>query len=58
MSPPPRNDEQDPSLTDELRAVMYPRARASLWFTLALLLGLGAAAWWLASRTVLAALWR
>jgi hypothetical protein len=52
-----RDDELDPALTDELRAAMFPRNRAGLWLTLALLLGLGAAAWW-ASRTVFAALWR
>jgi hypothetical protein len=51
-----RDDELDPALTDELRAAMFPRARAGLWLTLALVLGLAVAAW-LASRTVLAALW-
>lgn len=52
-----RDDELDPALTDELRAVMFPRARAGLWLTVALVLGLAVAAW-LASRTVLSALWR
>ena len=53
---PDNRDELDPALTDALRAIMFPRARAGLWLTLALVLGLGAVAW-LASRTVLAALW-
>lgn len=52
-----RDNELDPALTDELRAVMFPRARAGLWLTVALVLGLGAVGWW-ASRTVFAALWR
>ena len=51
-----RDDELDPALTDELRAVMFPRARTGLWLTVALVLGLAVAAWW-ASRTVLATLW-
>jgi hypothetical protein len=56
-SDPRRDEELDPALTDELRAAMFPRARAGLWLTLALVLGLAVAAW-LASRTVFAALWR
>ncbi len=51
------DDDTNPALTDELRAILAPRARASLWLTVALALGLGLAALF-ASRTVLAALWR
>ncbi|HEX8699911.1 MAG TPA: hypothetical protein VF815_13795 [Myxococcaceae bacterium] len=56
MASDPR-DELDPALTDELRAIMRPRARHWLWLTVALVLSLGVGAW-LASRTVLSALWR
>ncbi|WP_257454688.1 hypothetical protein [Archangium lipolyticum] len=51
------DDEKDPALTEEIRAILHPRARTMMWLTLTLTLGLGAAAW-LASRTVLAVLWR
>ncbi|QRN95160.1 hypothetical protein JRI60_39710 [Archangium violaceum] len=51
------DDEKDPALTEEIRAILHPRARLTMWLTVTLALGLGAAAW-LASRTLLAALWR
>lgn len=60
MTPEPRRDDEldtDPALTDELRAVMNPRPHRALAFTLALMLGLGVLAW-VASQTVLAALWK
>jgi hypothetical protein len=60
VTPGPRRDEDldaDPALTDELRAVMHPRPHRALAFTLALVVVLGVLAW-VASRTVLAALWR
>ena len=61
MTPPtpPRRDDDldaDPALTDELRAVMHPRPHRALALTVALVVVLGALAW-VASRTVLAALW-
>lgn len=59
MTPPKLPDEldADPALTDELRAVMHPRPHRALAFTVALVVVLGALAF-LASRTVLAALWK
>ncbi|MCY1017833.1 hypothetical protein [Pyxidicoccus sp. MSG2] len=54
---PPDDLDADPALTDELRAVMHPRPYRALAFTVALVVVLGALAW-MASRTVLAALWR
>lgn len=59
VPPGPRPDEDldaDPALTDELRAVMHPRPHRALAFTVVLVLVLGVLAW-VASRTVLAALW-
>ncbi|MCP3136735.1 hypothetical protein [Pyxidicoccus xibeiensis] len=59
MTPEPRRDDDldaDPALTDELRAVMHPRALRPLAFTLVLVVALAVLAW-VASRTVLAALW-
>ncbi|NMO18347.1 hypothetical protein HPC49_34220 [Pyxidicoccus fallax] len=59
-TPKPRHDEDldaDPALTDELRTVMHPRAHRVLAFTVALVVVLAVLAW-VASRTVLAALWR
>lgn len=59
VTPQPRQDEDldaDPSLTPELRRVMHPRPYRPLAFTVALVVVLGLLAW-LASRTVLAALW-
>jgi hypothetical protein len=60
MTPEPARDEDldaDPALTEELRGVMYPRPYRPLALTVALLVVLGLLAW-LASRTVLAALWQ
>ncbi len=57
MATDTRDDDLDPALTDELRAIMYPRTRVGPWLTVALVLLLAVAAW-LASRTVLADLWR
>jgi uncharacterized integral membrane protein len=55
MAPRPEEDE-DPTLTEELRAVMRPRAGKwlALLVLLAVLLGVLAL---MASRSVLAALW-
>jgi hypothetical protein len=49
-------DDRDPALTEEVRALLNPRARASLVLTVALAVALVLAAL-IASRTVLAALW-
>ncbi len=49
--------DADPALTPELRRVMHPRPHRTLAVTLALAVVLGLLAW-VASRTVLAALWR
>ena len=60
MNPEPGRDEDldaDPALTPELRRVMHPRPHLPLAFTLALVVVLGLLAW-VASRTVLAALWK
>lgn len=61
MKSEPRHDvddvDEDPVMTQELRAVMHPRPHRVLLFTAALVVVLGALAW-LASRTVLATLWR
>ncbi|NTX05618.1 hypothetical protein HUA74_41700 [Myxococcus sp. CA051A] len=61
MKPAQRPDEDDvdadPAMTEELRAVMHPRPHRALLFTAVLVVVLGAVAW-LASRTVLASLWR
>ncbi|MFP2906409.1 hypothetical protein ACLESD_15370 [Pyxidicoccus sp. 3LFB2] len=61
MTPPkPRHEDDldaDPALTDELRTVMHPRPHRALAFTVALVVVLGTLAW-VASRTVLAALWQ
>ncbi|MFP2928123.1 hypothetical protein ACLESO_23570 [Pyxidicoccus sp. 3LG] len=58
-APEPRHDDldADPAITDELRAVMHPRPHRPLAFTLALVAVLAVLAW-VASRTVLASLWR
>ncbi|QSQ21143.1 hypothetical protein JY651_39040 [Pyxidicoccus parkwayensis] len=56
--PPPADAlDADPALTDELRAVIHPRPYRALALTAVLLVVLGALAF-VASRTVLAALWK
>jgi hypothetical protein len=60
MTPPNRHEDDldaDPSLTEELRAVMHPRPHRALALTLVLVGVLAALAWW-GSRTGLAGLWR
>ncbi|NVJ25412.1 MULTISPECIES: hypothetical protein [Myxococcus] len=61
MTPEPSHDvddvDEDPVMTEELRAVMHPRPHRVLLFTAVLVVVLGALAW-MASRTVLASLWR
>jgi hypothetical protein len=53
---PEHEDDSEPALTDEVRALLNPRARAWLVLTVVLAVALVLAAL-LASRTVLSALW-
>jgi hypothetical protein len=51
-----REEEEEPALTEELRALMRPRSRGLLAWLVLLALGL-AVLGFVASRTVLAGVW-